>query len=100
MSLKKFRTERGLTQKDMADFLGCTQVTYQRYESGDREPSLEILKKLSRFFVVSIDQLLDDSDSTEPKTDKESENELLLAFRQADKRARLDALKILKSHKA
>ncbi|MBQ7644769.1 MAG: helix-turn-helix transcriptional regulator, partial [Spirochaetales bacterium] len=45
MSLKQLRLDRGLTQKEMAKFLECTQVTYFRYENGEREPTIAQLKK-------------------------------------------------------
>ena len=94
MSLKKLRIEKGLRQVDIAQFLGCTQVTYQRYESGDREPSIAQLKNLSAFFGVSIDRIVDNA----PESFELSfyEAELVEASRKADERARKDALALLK----
>lgn len=94
MSLKQLRLDKGLTQKDMAAFLKCTQVTYFRYENGEREPSIEQLKSLSAFFGVSIDRIVDNA----PKSLELSfyETELVEASRKADERARNDALALLK----
>lgn len=57
-TLKMLRSERGLTQQQMADALNITSVTYLRYEKGQREPSIDTLIALAEFFDVSIDFLV------------------------------------------
>lgn len=39
--LKQFRTSRGLTQKQMAEYIGVARTTYQSWETGRRNPSKE-----------------------------------------------------------
>lgn len=95
MSLKQLRLDKGLTQKDMAAFLKCTQVTYFRYENGEREPSIEQLKAISSFFGVSIDRIVD-NEKPEYLLLSRYEVELVLSSRMADERARNDALALLK----
>lgn len=58
-SLKLLRLAHNLTQQELADILNIHRVTYNGYEQGKFEPSFEILKKLSKYFNVSIDFLLD-----------------------------------------
>lgn len=58
MKLKTLRKEKGLTQQDVANAIGVSQVTYSRYENGEHEPSHDILIALSVFFGVTIDELL------------------------------------------
>ena len=60
-NLKLLRKLKGASQQDVADFVGVTQSGYQRYETGQREPPIEILKKLSEYFGVSIPELISDS---------------------------------------
>ena len=60
--LKEIRLEKGLRQKDVADAMGLTLRAICNYEAGTREPSLDILRKLCRFFDVSADYLLELSD--------------------------------------
>ena len=43
MDIKKFRTEKGYTQKEFAEFCGVTERTVQNWEKGNTYPSL--LKK-------------------------------------------------------
>lgn len=57
--LRESRQAKGLTQQKMADLLGVSMRTYQRYEkSGDTEPPLLNLLKLADILDVSIDYLL------------------------------------------
>ena len=57
--LKSLRKERGLTQKEIADYLNTARSTYTQYELGQREPDILVFKKLADFYNVSLDYLLD-----------------------------------------
>jgi len=56
--LKLCRIQRSVTQSKTARHLGIELRTYQRYESGERDPSASILAKMADFFGVSTDYLL------------------------------------------
>lgn len=60
--LKKARMSVGITQQCVADSLGLTLRTYQRYEDGDTEPTLYGLVSLSVILGVTADHLLGLSD--------------------------------------
>lgn len=60
--LRELRTERGLKAKEVAMFLEITERAYYHYEQDKRDPSIDIIKKLCRFFEVSADYLLGLSD--------------------------------------
>ncbi|CAK7069518.1 helix-turn-helix transcriptional regulator [Tissierella sp.] len=60
--LRRLREEKGLSQKDLADYLKISRQAYNHYESGKREPSYETLKSLSNYFEVSTDYLLGRTD--------------------------------------
>ena len=57
--LKFYRKSLGLTQKQIATQLGLSEQAYQHYEYGDREPTLETLKKLCVIFDCTSDELLE-----------------------------------------
>ena len=59
MRLKDLRLERGLSQSDVADNIGCSTVVYSRYETGNRQPSIDMLISLAKFFNVTTDYLLE-----------------------------------------
>lgn len=56
--IKELRTSRGLTQSDLANIIGVTPSAISSYEISDRQPSYDILIKISTFFNVSTDYLL------------------------------------------
>lgn len=56
--LKLLRKQKGLSQAETAELLGITQSAYSRYESGQRQPDLDILKKIAKIYNVSVDDLL------------------------------------------
>ncbi|WP_027629930.1 helix-turn-helix domain-containing protein [Ruminiclostridium cellobioparum] len=60
--LKLLRMERNLTQADVASVLSITPEAYTQYEKGRRQPNLENLTRLSKFFMVTTDYLLGISD--------------------------------------
>lgn len=70
-SLKRFRKEFRLSQKDVAAALGTTQQSYQAYEARSNS-SVSVIKKLASVYNVSADYLLGLSDTPRPATiDKE-----------------------------
>lgn len=97
MKLKDIRMSRSLTQKTVAEAIGCSAVVYSRYETGEREPSVDTLVHLANFFGVSLDFLIGREDVS-PAVLSPYERELISAARQADERARRDALSLLNAN--
>jgi transcriptional regulator with XRE-family HTH domain len=63
--LKLLRKQKSLTQKKMAEFLGCTEQHYQRIEYGKINiPTLDLIA-LADYFGVSLDYLTGRSDDPE-----------------------------------
>lgn len=60
--IRELRTQRGLTQADLAKLLNVSSRTVGFYESEERDPDTTTLKKLADYFKVSIDYLLGRSD--------------------------------------
>ena len=58
MNLKKLRLSNKKTQQEMAKYLNIKQSSYQSYESGDSEPSIERLIKLADYYNVTLDYLV------------------------------------------
>ena len=57
--LYELRKQEKLSRREVAEKIGLTPQALRHYEIGEREPSIETLKKLSILFNVSIDFLLD-----------------------------------------
>ena len=56
--LKMIRKERNLNQLKVAMDLNISREALSHYENGKREPSIDMLNKLSEYFNVSIDFLI------------------------------------------
>ena len=97
MRIKELRLERGMKSKDVAAAIECSAVTYGRYESGERMVPPEVLVRLAKCYGVTTDYILEIED-TSPDKLSDFERDLIEAARNADKRAKEDALTILKSH--
>lgn len=63
--LRSARIFRGYTLQKTADSLGLALRTYQKYEGGDREPSLSLLSEIADLFNVPTDFLLGRDDYLE-----------------------------------
>lgn len=59
MRLKELRTEKGATQKEVAEVICCSPLVYSRYEREVREPDIDALCKLADYFGVSIDYIVE-----------------------------------------
>ena len=57
-NIKTLRTQKGMTQKGLADMLHVTAQAVSRWENGDVEPSVGTMKEMSTIFGVSIDDLI------------------------------------------
>lgn len=56
--IRALRKEKNMTQAELAKVLKVSDRTVGFYETGDRDPDTETLKKLADFFAVSVDYLL------------------------------------------
>lgn len=56
--LQELRKNRGLTQEELAEILYVSRTAISKWESGRGYPSIESLKEISKYFSVSIDELL------------------------------------------
>ncbi|WP_366941059.1 helix-turn-helix transcriptional regulator [uncultured Megasphaera sp.] len=60
--LKYLRISNNLSQKDVANLLGCSQVAYGMYELGKRRISLEKLIILAKYYNTTLDYIAGLSD--------------------------------------
>lgn len=65
--MRELRTKRGLDMKEAAKRIGMPYTTYVNYEKGAREPKLEVLIQIAKFFGVSVDYLIGNTADPKPK---------------------------------
>ena len=63
MRLRELRKARRISQLKLAIDLNTNQNTISRYETGEREPGIAELIALADYFDVSVDYLLERTDS-------------------------------------
>lgn len=56
--LQALRKQKGLTQEELAQALYVSRTAVSKWESGRGYPSIDSLRAISRFYSVSIDELL------------------------------------------
>lgn len=55
--LRKFRKEKGLTQLDVAEMLGITQVMVAQYEVSGKVPNVFTGLKIAKLLGVTVEEL-------------------------------------------
>ncbi len=65
--IRDLREDRDLKQRELAEYLNCSQQVYSNYELGQRDIPSETLIRLSRFYRVSVDYILGLTDDPRPK---------------------------------
>ena len=63
--IRDLREDLDLNQTKIAKMLGMLQTGYSKYETGENDIPTSVLIKLSRFYNVSIDYLLGESNVKE-----------------------------------
>ena len=64
IGLKSVRKTRGLNQLKVALDLNISREALSHYENGKRSPDVQMLRKLSKYFNVSIDFLINGEEFT------------------------------------
>lgn len=58
IEIKNKRTIMKMTQQQLADCIGVEQNTVSQWESGVRNPRIELLPKLAKILNCTVDELL------------------------------------------
>ena len=79
--LQELRKTKGLTQEELAEALYVSRTAISKWESGRGYPSIDSLKEISRFFSITIDELICTGEiMLAAKADKESSLNKLTAL--------------------
>lgn len=60
-NIKKYRKQKGLTQSELAEMIDLKNITIRKYESDDREPSIETITKIAAALEVPAGKLIEDN---------------------------------------
>ena len=103
-NLKVLREEVGVSQKYLADIIGVSQQSINKYENHNIEPDISTLIKIADFFDTSVDYIIGHTD-VRRKIEKvhtfqlnESESNMLKGFRKLNKRQKDCVLYVISSY--
>ena len=103
IKLFELRAEKGLSQRAVAKQLNISQGTYNNWENGKTQPSIEQLKLLAAMFDVTVDYLIGYAEENVLFSAKnlfsEEEEYLLKNFRSLNAEAKSALIAILKNLK-
>lgn len=86
--LRELRTEKGLTQEQLAEHLNVAGRTVSRWENGNNMPDLSIVVELADFYDVDIRELLNGERKSENMNKDLKETGLQMAsYAEAEKEA-------------
>ena len=87
--IRHYRTERGLTQNDLAQALGISLDKIKKFESRDTRVSVAVLYEIANTLRVPIDAFFADADHADatPRPEADSDaNDLIADFQDIEKR--------------
>lgn len=81
--LRQLRKERQLTQEQLGKKLNIATSTISMYENGTREPDIQTLIQMSKFFKVSVDYILELTENRYPSDYSVEEilNDILISLK-------------------
>ena len=78
--LNALRKEHGFTQQALADNVGVHVSQIRRYENGQTQPTLDVIRKLAISLGTSADLLVFDKDEREPREELRQQFDALNHF--------------------
>lgn len=102
-NLKKLRIRMGVSQQQIANIIGTSQQSINKYENRSIEPDIQTLAKLADFFGTTIDYLVGHSPSPKQTVEEEveftkEEISLLYDYRSLSKEEKASIRLILKNY--
>ncbi|PFJ14039.1 transcriptional regulator [Bacillus cereus] len=74
------RKEKGITQKELAAYIGITKASVSKWETGQSYPDITFLPLLASYFNISIDELISYTPQMEQEDIKDLYHRLAEAF--------------------
>ena len=74
VKLQNLRKQHGLTQEELAAKLFVSRTAISKWESGRGYPNIDSLKEISKFFSVSVDELLSSDELINAAQDENRKN--------------------------
>lgn len=105
-NLKNLRLEKGISQSKLAEIIGTSQQSINKYENHNIEPDINTLIALADYFSTSVDYLIGHSDirhkieAVTPFDLNEDEASLITAYRKLTSQEKESLHLIIKNYNA
>ena len=99
--LKELRKQKGTSQQQLAEFLGISQQSVNKYENHGIEPDIWTLITLADYFETSVDYLVGHTDVNcvlESESLSQEENALLNDWRRLTKQQQESILLVVRNY--
>lgn len=60
--IKQLRAQKGISQQQLADVLGTSQQSINKYENHDIQPDISTLIRIANYFNTSVDYIIENTD--------------------------------------
>ena len=84
--LAELRKKKGLTQQALAESIGMHVIQIRRYEAGNSQPTLDVIRRLAIALSVSADVLIFEKDERGPDEELRLQFEAISRFDPEDKK--------------
>lgn len=64
--IKEYRIANGISQETLAELINKSAPTIRKYENGERNPPLAVVKQISEILNINSSKLIDESNSDSP----------------------------------
>lgn len=58
VNIKKFRKERGLTQKELSEKINKSTITVRKYEANDTTPPIDVLRNIADVLDLTVQEFV------------------------------------------
>ena len=98
-NLRKLREEARISQKQLAEIIGISQQSINKYENHKIEPDIETLIRIADHFCVSVDHLIghDITNTAQVSDLSGEENRLLSDYRRLNAQQKQAVLTVLQA---
>lgn len=83
-NLKKFRTQKGLSQQRLADLVGVSQTAIYNWEKGERTPKMDAITKIADVLGVKLNDLIPTDQAIDWFFEKVEENRIIREYNALD----------------
>lgn len=99
--MKELRMQAGISQKMLAEKIGVSQQSINKYENHSIEPDIETLIRISDVFSITVDELIGHENEETPQMERElnwEEQKLIHSYRRLNESERKSIQMVIENY--